>query len=590
MLRAMSGLRLRHLGIATCALALAGTVACKKKQVEEVKKDLPEKKDPIAEVPLPEDALGELVIRDPEVFVKKSADGAGFGAMIGPSPFEKLLENAADENAKKALKALDPHGTLAAILVAKIGPGGKPHGVAAARLRDPEVASAALAAAAKSGGEVKTWSSKSLDTTVYELGRDAHVAVWGDVVIASDDRDAMEHGAKYVAWRSAKSKVDHELVLKVPMQKIGPTLKTLGSAEWAKVKPGDVPPKIKAEIDPLVDPVLTGVADMGEIAVDLDIDGADLKFSETFAAKGTFSAWLAKYPVGDARPLLSMPKAESVSFFRYPDGLGPLVYAIADFAIDASSELSAAEKTDASKQVRALGKSLGNELSYATAKGKGSAGGAASPGVDTEIFVRLDVSDPAAAKGAIETLRKIAQKLAGKGAKPAVAPYKKFGAEGETITTGAVLPAMSGLPGLGGAASPSKDNWAWAIKDGKLYLDACLGCAQALVDATIDPASKATLENDAAAKTKIATFPDKNVIGASYATSLGLPGTFGGLGALMGMGAAPKSGAGGVVSSWSTVSSDGAVVKGNLPLALLGDAVRGYLTMAGGLGGAPPPY
>ncbi len=590
MLRAMSGLRLRHLGIATCALALAGGVACKKKQVEEVKKDLQEKKDLIAEVPLPEDALGELVIRDPEVFAKKIGDGTGFGAMIGPSPFDKLVEATTDENAKKALKALDPHGTLAAIVVSKIGPGAKPHGVAAARLRDPEIASAALAAAAKSGGSMKTWSSKTLETTVYELSGDAHVAVWGDVVIVSDDAGAIEHGAKYVAWRSAKSKVDHEFVVKIPMQKIGPTLKKLGSEEWAKVKPGDVPPKVKAELDPLVDPVLTGLADMGEIAIDLDVDGAELKFSETLAAKGTLSTWFAKYPAGDARPLLSMPKAESVSFVRFPDGLGPLLYSLADLGIDATSELSAAEKADASTQLRALGKALGNELAYATSKGKAAATGVApgAPSLDTEIFLRLELSDPAAAKGAVETLRKLIQKVAGKSAKPTVAAYKKFGAEGETITTGAVLPSMAGLPGLGGAATPSKDNWVWAIKDGRLYLDACLGCAPALVDATLDPASKATLEHDPAAKTTIATFPDKGVTGASYSTSLGLPGTFGGLGAFMGLPSTPKS-ATGVVWSWSTISADGAIVKGTLPLSLLGDVVRGYLSIAG-MGGAPPPY
>jgi hypothetical protein len=482
------------------------------------------------------------VIKDPESLVKKSADGAGLGPMVGDSPYQKLIDSVTDENAKKALKAIDPHGTFAAVLIAKIAPGEKPHGCAAAKLKDPDIAATALGASAKSGGTMKTWQSKALDVTVYEPGTDGEVAVYGDAVIVADTREALEAGAKYVAWRALESKVDHELVLRVPMQKIGPTLKTLGSAEWAKVTPKDLgSPKVKAEIDPLVDPVLTGVADMGELLVNLDVKGDMMELDEKLAATKSFSTWLGKYPTGDASGLLTMPKGESASLYRFPDGLGPAIYAGVDYALE-SSPLTPAERTDASKAFRDLGKSLGHQVAYVTDAGKGGAG------LNTEVLVRIDLDDAAAAKTAIPVLRKHAEKAAG--GKASVTPYKKLGAEGETVVTGAVL------PGAGG--TPTKDTWTWAIKGTQLWLSACLGCTPALLDAALDPAAKATLESDAAAKAKIGEFPSKGVLSASYGTTFSMPGAFGGLGAFMGAPppAAPKK-QGLAMWGWSTAGADG---------------------------------
>jgi hypothetical protein len=568
--------------VALLSVTAGGCSSCKKaeKKLDEVKKDLVDKKK-IAETPLPEDALGELVIKDPEALVKKSADGAGLGPMVGESPYQKLIDSVTDENAKKALKAIDPHGTFAAVLIAKIAPGEKPHGCAAARLKDPDIAAGALAAAGKSGGNMKTWQSKALDITVYEPGTDGEDAVYGDAVIVADTREALESGAKYVAWRSLESKVDHELVLRVPMQKIGPTLKTLGTQEWAKVTPKDLgSPKVKAEIDPLVDPVLTAVADMGELLVNLDVKGDTLEMDEKLAATKSFSAWLSKYPTGDATGLLSMPKGESASLYRYPDGLGPAIYAGIDFGLE-SSPLTPAERTDASKAVRDLGKSLGHQVAYVTDTGKGGTG------LNTEILVRIDLDDAALAKGAIPTLRKHAEKAAG--GKASVTPYKKFGAEGETVVTGAVLPS----PGTSG--TPAKDTWTWAIKGTQLWLSACLGCTPSLLDSALDPAAKVTLESDPAAKAKIAEYPTKGLITASYGTTFSMPGLAGGLGAFMGAAppAAPKK-PGQAMWGWSTAGADGITAKGVVPLVFLGDLVKGYLAMSmggmGGMGGAPPPF
>ncbi|MGZ3474507.1 MAG: hypothetical protein ACXWUG_09495 [Polyangiales bacterium] len=576
----MKRLAISFVSILALSIAAGGCSSCKKgaKKLDEAKKDLVEKKK-VVETPLPEEALGELVIKDPESLVKKSADGAGLGPMVGDSPYQKLIDSVTDENAKKALKAIDPHGTFAAVLIAKIAPNEKPHGCAAAKLKDPDIAATALAAAGKSGGTMKTWQSKALDVIVYEPGTDGEVAVYGDAVIIADTREALESGAKYVAWRALESKVDHELVLRVPMQKIGPTLKALGTTEWAKVTPKDLgSPKVKAEIDPLVDPVLTGLADMGEILVNLDIKGDAMELDEKVAATKTLSAWLAKYPAGDATALLTMPKGESASLYRFPDGLGPAIYAGIDYALE-SSPLTPAERTDASKSVRDLGKSLGHQLAYVTESGKGGTG------LNTEVLVRIDLDDAAAAKGAIPTLRKHAEKAAG--GKATVTPYTKFGAEGETVLTGALLPSP------GSAGTPTKDTWTWALKGTQLWLSACLGCTPTLLDAALDPGSKATLESDPAAKAKIGEFPTKGLITASYGTTFSMPGAFGGLSAFMG---APPPGPkkpGVAMWGWSTTAADGVTAKGVVPLVFLGDLVKGYLamTMGGmGMGGSPPPF
>lgn len=583
--------RPRRFALVAAVLALVASSACKKKPVEEVKKDIVKKVE-ITEAPLPDGAVGELVIKDPEGFLKKVSAGAGMESMVGASPYQKLLDTVTDENAKKALKAIDPHGSLAAIALYKLGaPGEKPHGVVAARLKDADVASQALEAATKAGADFKSWDSKALGGKAYEGKDGGEVAVYGDVVIVSDTRDALESAGKYVAWRSVKSTIDHELTLRVPMDKMGPELKKLGAGEWAKVKPTDIPPKVKSEMDPLVEPVLGAVADMGQLAIHFDVAGDDLKVDETLGAKGSFGAWLGKYPTGDASPLLSMPKAENVALYRVPDGLGPLTYALSDYALD-TSPLSTADRAEASKQIRALGKSLGHVVAYATDSGKGTPAAApgAPPALNTEVYIRIDLDDAAAAKTAVGSLRKMVDKAFPSAKKLTAAPYKKNGAEGETITTPATIPGMGASP-----SSATKDTWTWAIKGSQLHLDVCLGCAPAMLDNALDPASKLTLGDDPAAKAKLEGIPAKGIVSASYGTSLSMPGMMGGLGAFMGAPPAPKK-PGAAMWGYSVADGNGIVAKGAVPLAFVGDLAKNLLAIAaggmlgGGMGGPPPPF
>lgn len=564
-----------------------GCNGCKKKPIEEVKKEIFKVKE-IVEVPMPEGSVGEIVIKDPESFAARVSRGAGLEPMIGASPWEKLLESVNDENAKKALKAIDPHGAVAGVGLMKFGPNDKPHGVMAARLKDPEIASAALEAAAKTGGQLKAWDSKVLEGRVYEVGGGAHVAIYGDVVLLADTPEAMDAGGKYVAWRSSKSKIEHELIARVPMEQVGPELKRLANEHYGKIKPTDIPPKVKAELDPLVPPVTNALTEMGDAILYVDIDGDNLKVDELIAMKGSLKEWVSKIPTGDASPLLSMPKSESAALYRFSDGLAPLLYSLLDWGIDASP-LSAADRADASKQVRILGKSLGHAVTYCTDSPKSAAAPAPGtpPSVNTEVFVRFDLDDAGAAKGAIGALRRLLDK--GLGAKkPTSTAYKKNGAEGETMASPAMIPSFGTT-----SATATKDTWTWAIKGSQLFVDLCLGCAPSQLDNAFDPAAKGTLADDPIAKAKVGEMPGKGLITASYGTTLSLPGLTGGMGMMLG---APPTAKKPSSPMWgySQVGAPGIVAKGVMPMLLVGDLAKTLLSIGmmggapGGMGGPPP--
>ncbi|GAC1352424.1 MAG: hypothetical protein NVSMB1_15160 [Polyangiales bacterium] len=451
----------------------------------------------------------------------------------------------------------------------------------AARLKDADIAAAALAAAAK-GGDLKSWSSKALDVTVYEQGSDFEVAIFGDMVIAADTRDALESAGKYVAYRSAKgNKLDHDATLRMPLSKYGPRLRDLGKDGYAKVNSA-IPPKLRGALDALVGPLLDGVADMGDAAIHLDVEGGYLKMEEKIAAKGAFSRWLATYPSGDVSPMLSMPKGEGVGLVRFPDGLGPLLDAAIEQGAEEAKALTPADRVDLAKQVRVLGKSLGHEFAYSH---KSAVSGKAGP-YDSEYVLRIDLTDGAAAvasRGALSAIRKHLIKASGAPASAVtVTPYKKNGADGETVS-------FSGSAGMGASASSGpKDNVTFAIKGNYFYLDACIGCVGVLLDPALDPSSKNTWADDAAAKAKVASYPAKDLISASYADAWSFPKVLLGRGA--GVAGGIKNGT--PMWGWSTSSTEGLVGKGGIPLSFVGEMGRVLLSMVGpgSYLGAPPVY
>jgi len=421
------------------------------------------------------------------------------------------------------------------------------------------VTSVALTGAAK-GGELTAWDSKVLDTQVYEPKK-GEIAVYGPYVIAADTRDALEAAGKYVAWKASKGDAQaHDVSAHVPMDKIGPKVAALVTALWASLPSGTIPAKLHAALDPMLAPLLQGVTDMGEIGVDVDSDGKVVRIDDRITGKGTFGVWLGKYPAGDANNMLTMPKADGVSVTRFPDDLAPVIYAGVDDAL-ASSTLPAAEKTDLLKQLQTLGKSLGHEVDMSN---KGS-------GPTSEFLLRFDLTDPKNATSAMHALEKAALKALGGAKAPAkTTAYKKFGADGDEIELS---------PGTG-----LTFHVLWAVRGSYLFVGFSNG-AFTLADAGIDPASTATEATDAAAKAKVATFPTKGIIGASYGDTWSFSKGF-----VAGGGGAPPATGSGVSWGYTVADTTGISAKGEVPLAFIGDMARFYMGMMAMFAAPPPPY
>jgi hypothetical protein len=461
--------------------------------------------------------------------------------------------------AKKGLRTIDPHGAMAAVVLLHIDATSKPHVAFAAKLKDPEVATVALTSAAK-GGDLTAWDSKVLETQVFEPKK-GEIAVYGPYVIAADTREAIEAAGKYVAWKASKGDAQpHDLSAHVPMGKIGPQVAALVTALWASLPSGTIPPKLQATLSPMLAPLLGGISDMGDLTADLDSDGKVLTMDEHVAAKGTFGAWLGKYPAGDANNMLTMPKADGVSVTRFPDDLAPVIYAGVEDALSSGS-LSPADRADLLKQLQTLGKSLGHEVDMSN---KGS-------GPTSEFLLRFDITDPKGAKTAMAALEKAALKALGGAKTPAkTTAYKKFGADGDEVELS---------PGTG-----LTFHLLWAVRGSYLFIGFSNG-AFTLADAGIDPASTATMATDAAAKAKVATFPTKGIIGASFGDTWSFS-----KGLVAGGGGAPPTTGSGVSWGYTVADTTGVSAKGEIPLAFLGDMARFYMGMMAMFASPPPPY
>jgi hypothetical protein len=552
---------------------------CKKGKQEEAKKDdKPSKKTPLVDVAAPDTLLAEIDVKDPDAFVKRAADGAGFGKEVGASPYEKLIGEAKDENAKKALKAIDPHGALVIVALGDVGKAIKDekaddnfHAIGAARLKDAELATTALGALAKAG-KFKTKESKSLETTLYlpdGSSKKGVIAVIGDQIVVADTPEVIESAGKYVAARAAKvEKQEHDLEGRIVTERLSkPSVKYLDTI-WSKYKT-EIPGKAQVEADKVVQGLLAGFGDTGDVTFTADVKGDDVLVVQKVAAKGSFSKWLTKFPPVDPKSLLTLPKGQGVAAFAAPEGLGPLLYEGLDEGMK-SGKLPPADAADISKNVRALGGALGQQVAYTTAT-HGSGGGAfASP--ETEIFARVDLTDAAAAKAALAGLSASAKKPFA-GIKGKSVAYKKAGGEGETWTI---------------EEGAKASTFVYAIKGTYLYLDVCISCVPTVFDGALD--GKDLLESDGTAKAKIASYPSKGLISASYgdADSYGKL-----LSSILGSSAGPAP----TGSTWGyiTVSADALEGRSGVPLSVVGGIVRAVMMggMRGrGLGGAglaPPP-
>jgi hypothetical protein len=560
-------------------LAMGGCSSCKKKPPveEEVKKEKSNKKPEVPEEPLPKDLAFEAILRDPEAVAKRGADGAGFAKEVGASPYQKLIDNLPDDKARKAARAIDPHGAVSLVITAKPDDLIDEHKwssktvsvVGAAHLKDADLANAALVVIGKTDSDIKSHPAKSFEGTIYELKPDLAIAVNGDLILVGDGAAALENAGKYASYLARKGgKQDHDLYVRIPTTALSAKAKVAGTEVWAREKK-DVPPAIATELDLLIPPVLEALGDAGDAIGYFDVRGDDLVMEQKMSATGSLSKWFAKYPSGDATALLSMPKAESAALYRLPDGLGPLAYSLVDESLKKSG-LDPADNADIAKYARILGKSLGHEVVYSSnSAGLFTAFSGGGKG-NAEYFGRVELTDPAGAKSALVRFRELTEKnVTGKyDPKLKTTPYKKFGAEGETITITS--------PSYGGGPPTTPDSTLlWAIRGSYAYVDLCIYCVPKLDADALDPATKSTMGDDTGAKTKIGTFPTAGVVEAAY----GDVGAY--LRAAMTIFGAPPSKALPPIWAWATVNDSGLDARELVPLAAIGDVVRAFVMRSG---------
>jgi hypothetical protein len=457
---------------------------------------------------------------------------------------------------------------------------------AAAHVKDRDLAKTALDAQSKKNG-TKSGQAKGFDGRLYELTPDLAIGLSGDIVLAGDGADALEKCGRYAVYLAEKGEEQaHDVTMRVPLDALEEEVSKTVPSAWAKAKSkGDVPPPIVAEIDPLVAPLVTAFTEAGDAVAWIDVKGDTLVAEQSMSAKGTLAKFLSSWPSGDASALLALPQGDGEALYRWPDGTGPLTYATLDYLVDESvkrGDFTATEGADVEKAYKAFGASLGHEAVYTSHMSGGGAYalfGSGSGGI--EYLVRVELSDAATAKKAILdgiTIIDAECKKPPDVVKLAITPYKKFGAEGETI----VVPgsAMS-------MYSPHADSTvAWAIRGSYLYVDGCLYCSAPMFDDALDPAATKTLASDATAKAKIGSMPSKGVVEAGYGD---MGAYFKTIMSLMGVTSSASKPAWG----WSTIGADGIHAHEELPVSVIVDLVQIYTRslgmFGGGYGGYPMP-
>lgn len=585
--------------------ASLGVEGCKKKPdpttTDDVKKDGPKTKSAPTDEPAPADLAFEMVIKNVDATAKKGADGAGLSAMVGASPFQKLVDSIPDEKAKVFAKNFDPNGSISMVLVAKLDDlidDSKRNAdtvmvVGAAHLKHPDLAAIEIGEAAK----VKSWKStdsKVLGTTVWAIDPKVSMAIIDEWMVVGDGQASLERAGKYAAYLSRKGdKQEHDLYVRFPTNDITAKLTTAGTALWSKSK-GSVPPAIAAEIDTLLPPIFKAIDEAGDGVGNFDVKGDYLVMEEKLSATGSLSKWLGAYPTTNSSSMLTMPKGDMVGLGTMPDGLGPLIFASFDTALGADKKMDPADATEWSKQFRAFGGSLGHE--FASTSNFHMPAGGPTPGAPPtlEYFFRVELTDAAAAKASITAMVDLAKKEAAASSSKTVIkldPYKKFGAEGATLVIPGT-PAKAAVPGDPlGYSTPARpgSSATWAIRDTSLYIDVAIACTPTLLDDGLDKASKNTWADDAAAKATIDSFPKSGLVSASYG-SLGelLKATLATL-AARGGGAPPTMAAIPPLWGYATASADGIDAVQDIPLTFFGEMAKMGLAMKTKSAFAPPP-
>lgn len=411
----------------------------------------------------PEDLLGTLLVRDVGVLTETNA-----GLLGTSNPLPDMRK--APKGVGEAVSDLDLHAPMAVVVLGDLRKSESWHFVAAGKLQHAQKTREKLAS------QQKGTDSAATGTTVFAVDKGA-ITVLGDYLVFGDTGTALDAAGRFVAREAADGTPPHDLVLHVSLGKFAGALRKDAEASWKeKGKDPDL-----GSIEPLERILVEAIGDLGDVDAWTDQDKENWSMEVRVGATGKLSDLLAAYPSAPVTSMMSLPKASSAGLVRFPDAMA-----------------KAWEGVDPAQSKSAWGsfvRSVGNELAFSFAE-KG-----AKPGDPfREILLRLELADAKAGKAALQQL--LSQEIGGKpDRKVGRAPWSKQGADGETLTW---------------TENGEKHEARWAIKAQYLYFDLPLTGKLTLLDAAVDPNSKALFRNDPRSKVFEEKLPKQGLVAAYY--------------------------------------------------------------------------
>lgn len=490
---------------------------------------------PLRAIEAPEDLIAELLVRDLQTLLETAARAAG-SKELDPSTFTKDADMAA------FLAMVDLRSPCGAVITGDVKTPDAWHYGFAVKLKDPKEARARLAEKVKSGA-LRAEDSPTIRTKIYP-GKFTFALI-NEAVVFSDSRATIENAGRWIAREGTEGTPPHDMILRVPLSRYSVMLKNEVKKLWESeaAKSADT----AAAGEPFINDLLAIVAGMGDLDLSLDLEKEDAIVDLRVAASGMFSQWLAKYPAGPARSILTLPKGNSAFVMRFPDSVSNLFKSVADDAAKKS-----AQPSKELEDVRAFARTVAHEFAFATTEKKGKM---------NEVLARIELTDSAGAKKAVAALINDASSKPDR--KLQRAPYSRFGADGESIQY---------------TSGSEKYDAKWAIKGNFLYLDVAWDGKATLLDSAVDPSGKTLLSANPRAKAFADRLPKDGLAAAYYAETAKAP-------KLEELGAVPALT--GVRWGWVGASKDGVSSQWNVPLADLGAFAPGHKKEEAPV--APPP-
>lgn len=429
---------------------------------------------------------------------------------------------------------VDFHGAMAgAVLGDAKNPDGW-HVVLAVKAKDVNLAKQTLAARAKAG-KLAAADAPKLRTPIYvdpKKPKSGGFAIIGEAIVLSDSAAELEAAGRWIAKEATDGTPPHDVTLKIPLARLAPDLRSEAKSWWEKEKQTD--PDASA-ITPLVDQVVRGLGDLGDLALSLDLDNQDAVLEARVEVTGELSQLLAAFPGATPRSLFTLPKGNGAMVLRVPDSVSQL------FQKGIADEAKKSGGGRALELANAFGKAIGHEIAFVyRERSKKSTTGEPLP----EVLVRVELAQPATAKKLVKDAWAELTKKPNR--KVVIKPYAKLGAEGESIAW---------------TEGNEKLEMKWAIKGPHLFLDIALEGKTTLLDAAVDPASKWLLQNDPRAKAFEARLPKSGLAAIYYAETSKAP-------SIAELGAMPTLS--GIRWMWLSATKEGFATSFNLPLGDLG--------------------